>query len=277
MVPAQIASLVVAVLLPSVGISLYFYSVPPESSPEISESDSTEISQKNNSSPDIVKDYPKFSYTRAVDLLWKHFLGSYSNLKVLQWSLWWALAMAGFLMVQIYVQFLWQEVNQDEQILFNAGAEAALTFFGAIAAFLAGFMTSKTFQKFDMWILTICSFVEGVFVVISSQTTSIWIAYAMYVLFGVLYTFMITVASATVAQHLADDSFALIFGINTLFALLFQTILTVIAITWLGLSFRDQFLVYGLYFVGLSLLFLVSSIANSIFNRGSSRLEIETD
>lgn len=262
--------MVVAVLLPSVGISLYFYSVP-----EISENNSeSNDSPKDITNTDNDTQKPKFSYTRAVDLLWKHFLDSYSNLKVLQWSLWWALAMAGFLMVQIYVQFLWQEVNQSEEILFNAGAEAALTLFGAIAAFLAGFMTSKTFQKFDMWILTFCSFLEGVFVVISSQTTSIWIAYSMYVLFGVLYTFMITIASATVAQHLADDSFALIFGVNTLFALIFQTILTIIAITWLELSFRDQFLVYGFYFIGLSLLYLVTSVVNLIFCRKSDQLPI---
>lgn len=168
--------------------------------------------------------------------------------------------MAGFLMVQIYVQLLWKEIDNDREFLFNAGVEAALTLFGAIAAFLAGLMTSKTFQKFDLLILMFCSLLEGIFIVISSQTTSIWLAYAMYVLFGVLYTFMITVASAIVAENLADDSFALIFGINTLFALIFQTVLTVVVISWLELNTRDQFLVYGCYFIAMSLIYLVISI-----------------
>ena len=210
---------------------------------------------------------PKFSYSRAFKLLWRHFLDSYSNIKIVQWSLWWSLAMAGFLMVQIYVQLLWREIDNDREVLLNAGVEATLTLFGAIAAFLAGFMTSKTFQKFDLWILAFCSLLEGVFIVISSQTSSIWVAYTMYVLFGVLYSFMITIASAIVAQHLADDSFALIFGINTLIALVFQTILTIVVISWLELSTRDQFLVYGFYFVGLSLIYLVTSLVRLVFFR----------
>lgn len=175
--------------------------------------------------------------------------------------------MAGFLMIQIYVQLLWQEIDNEREFLLNAGVEATLTLFGAIAAFLAGFLTSKTFQRYDLWILTLCSLLQGIFIVISSQTTSIWVAYSMYVIFGVLYTFMITIASSTVAQHLADDSFALIFGINTLFALIFQSLLTVVAITWLGLSTRDQFLIYGLYFIALSLIFFISSICKKLFCR----------
>lgn len=217
---------------------------------------------------------PKFSYSRATSLLWQHFLDSYSNPKIVQWSLWWSLAMAGFLMVQIYVQLLWQEIDGDREYLLNAGVEATLTLFGAIAAFLAGLLTSKAFQKYDLWILTFCSLLEGIFVVISSQTNSIWIAYAMYVLFGVLYTFMITIASSIVAQHLADDSFALIFGINTLIALVFQTILTVVVITSFSLSTRDQFLVYGLYFIGLSLIYLVTSLATLIFCRNVDEYSI---
>lgn len=175
--------------------------------------------------------------------------------------------MAGFLMVQIYVQLLWQDIDKDREFLFNAGVEAVLTLLGAMSAFLAGFLTSKTFQKYDMWILMLCSLLQGIFIVVSSQTTSIWVAYAMYVTFGVFYSFMITVASATVAQNLADDSFALIFGINTLVALLFQSVLTVVVITWLELNTRDQFLVYGGYFIALSVIYLIATIVKLVFCR----------
>lgn len=181
--------------------------------------------------------------------------------------------MAGFLMVQIYVQLLWREIDDEGEHLFNAGVEAALTLFGAIAAFLAGFTTSKTFQRFDSWILTFCSLLEGIFIIISSQTSSIWIAYSMYVLFGVLYSFMITMASATVAQKLADDSFALIFGINTLIALAFQSILTVVVITLLGLNTREQFFVYGAYFVVLSAIYLITSLVNLLIAHKRLRRE----
>lgn len=267
---AQGVSLLVGIFLPSVGVSLYFYSLPKS----FDDINSNEDNQKNLHISDGTEEKPKFSYSRATNLLWRHFLDSYSNPKILQWSLWWSLAMAGFLMVQIYVQLLWQEIDVEREFLFNAGVEATLTLFGAIAAFFAGFLTSETFQRFDLWIISICSLLEGIFIVVSSQTTSIWIAYTMYILFGVLYTFMITIASATVAQHLADDSFALIFGINTFFALIFQSVLTVLVISWLELNTRDQFLVYGFYFVALSLIYLVTSLVKLLFFRNSSEYSV---
>lgn len=263
---AQTVSLIVAIALPSVGISLYFYSLP-DSFESVTESTDQ---AKDENIPKHAQVNPIFSYSRATGLLWRHFLDSYSNWIIVQWSFWWALAMAGFMMVQFYVQFLWQEVDPDREYLLNAGVEATLTLFGATAAFGAGYLTSKKFQKYDSWILTVCSLVEGVFVIISSQTNSIWLAYIMYILFGILYSFMITIASATVAQQLADDSFALIFGINTLVAFIFQSILTVVVIQWLEMSIRNQFLVYGIYFVVLSVIYLITSVAKLFLCRKPS-------
>jgi solute carrier family 19 (thiamine transporter), member 2/3 len=241
-------------MLPSVGTSLYFYSVPADTDDNVGTEQEA-----------LVK--PTFSIARAYNLLWKHFLDSYSNSKVCQWSFWWALAMAGSLMVHTYVQLLWLEIDKTEGVLMNAGVSAALTLFGATAAFLAGFWNSKAFKKYDLWVLTFCSLLEGTFIIVSSQTNSIWVAYSMHVLFGVLYSFMITIASATVAQHLADDSFALIFGINTFVALLFQSVLTFVVIQLLKLSTRQQFLVYGCYFIGLSVMYLIFSVVQLIFCR----------
>lgn len=73
--------------------------------------------------------------------------------------------------------------------------------------------------------------------------------------------------SATVAKRLNEDSFALIFGINTLFALIFQTILTMVVVseTGLGLDTRDQFIVYGGYFVGLGCIYGVAGVVSQIY------------
>lgn len=205
---------------------------------------------------------PKFSWTRARKLLWNHFLQAYSNKTVLVWSIWWSLAMGGFLQIQSYVQLLWQDIDPHQENFFNGGVEATLTLFGAISCLIAGVISSEKFEKFDMWILTFCSLLEGSFIMISSQTNSVWVAYAMYILFGVVYMFMITLASATVAKNLADDSFALIFGINTLFALVIQSLLTVgfILESGLGLNPRAQFLVFGGYFVVLALIYFIGSV-----------------
>lgn len=98
--------------MPSVGISLYFYSVV-KTSDENNDTINTSTIKSFNAA-DFKKDLdesPRFSYTRASNLLWHHFVQSYSNPTIIMWSLWWALGMAGFVMVQIYVQLLWQAVR----------------------------------------------------------------------------------------------------------------------------------------------------------------------
>lgn len=177
--------------------------------------------------------------------------------------------MGGFLQIQSYVQILWQAIDSNQENFFNGGVEAGLTLFGAISCLIAGFISSEKFEKFDLWILTVCSLVEGALIIVSSRTSLIWVAYAMYILFGVVYMFMITLASATVAKNLADDSFALIFGINTLFALIIQTILTIVVISESGfeLSPRSQFFVFGSYFVALAVIFFIASIVKFVLGR----------
>lgn len=42
-----------------------------------------------------------FSGKKAVSLLWTHFKDSYTDLTVIQWSVWWALATCGFMQVRV--------------------------------------------------------------------------------------------------------------------------------------------------------------------------------
>jgi thiamine transporter 2/3 len=72
-----------------------------------------------------------------------------------------------------------------------------------------------------------------------------------------------------VAKNLEDDSFALIFGINTFLALLFQSLLTVIFISESGfaLSTRGQFKAYGGYFLCLGGIFLVTALIKKCCNK----------
>lgn len=147
-VAAQVISFLWGFLLPSVGVSLYFYSSPDSindqttSSPAIA--NATELKGHINHGAQFdsdnhivigdkqnplqlttltkdVKDIdvevassqqqqqieaqPRtFSWTRASQLLWKHFITSYSDKDVVQWSFWWALALCGALQV-LYITF----------------------------------------------------------------------------------------------------------------------------------------------------------------------------
>lgn len=62
------------------------------------------------------------------------------------------------------------------------------------------------------------------------------------------------------AKQLVDDSFALIFGINTFLALVFQSLFTVIFVNGLELSPKYQYVVNGSYFLVLALIYLVFAL-----------------
>ncbi|KFB48653.1 AGAP006349-PA-like protein [Anopheles sinensis] len=207
-----------------------------------------------------------FSAKRAVRLLWHHLIAAYRQIPVVQWSLWWALAMAGFIQVQVYVQLLWHEIDQDQGTLFNGGAEALLTLLGAASAMVAGYVANRIFERWALWILTVCSGLQGGLVLYSGFATNIWVAYVLYILFGALYLFMITMASAIVAKYLEEDSFGLIFGINTFVAIGMQALLTLATISERGLMLdpREQFKVYGGYFLVLSVIYLIAAIVTGI-------------
>lgn len=169
-----------ALALPAVKYSVYFYSPSSEAGISTIQSEALETPK------------PKFSMQRAVKLLWKHLIDSYTNRNVVEWSLWWSLAMGGYLLVLNYIQVLWLEIETEN--VYNGGVEAGLTLLGAISAYGAGSIDSKIFQKYNLWILTICSLAEGGFIITAALTESIILSYAMYIAFGVLYMFMITMA-----------------------------------------------------------------------------------
>lgn len=86
--------------------------------------------------------------------------------------------------------------------------------------------------------------------------------------------------SAEVAKHLEDDSFGLIFGINTLVAVLLQTVLTlaVVSETGLALTVFQQYTVYAVYFYVLAAIYLVAfvySLLNSLRMKSTKDTSID--
>lgn len=96
--------------------------------------------------------------------------------------------------MQNYIQLLWQEISPTQENVFNGAVEALLTLLGAGGAFVAGFINNKKFERWDMWILAGCSAINGGILLWGALTEIVWISYGSYVVFGVLYHFMITVA-----------------------------------------------------------------------------------
>lgn len=66
--------------------------------------------------------------------------------------------------------------------------------------------------------------------------------------------------SAEIAKQLSEDSYGLIFGINTFVAYCAQTLLTLVVVAdifSLKLSIVDQFNVYGVYYAVLGLIYFL--------------------
>jgi hypothetical protein len=74
--------------------------------------------------------------------------------------------------------------------------------------------------------------------------------------------------SAEVAQGISQDSYGLIFGMNTFLALVMQTTLTLIFSDEKGLALdeRTQFFSYGIYFLVLGSLFFVTFVSSKLFS-----------
>ncbi|XP_014086957.3 thiamine transporter 1 [Bactrocera oleae] len=280
---SHIISLLIAILLPPVRRSLYFYT-NQSSEPidfrakqnSVTNNIQNEVLSKNGIAADITTTLsdistvsPKFSWFNAYKLIVNHMVSAYTNQNVIRWSFWWAFATCGQVQVFSYVQILWKEIDPSDESFYNGAVEAIATLLGAGSAMFAGIANTSHHKKWHMWILTVCSLFMGTFIIISSLTHSVWVAYAMYILFAISYFFVITTASAIVAENLADDSFGLIFGINTLAALVLQAILTLVVVTdtGYGLGPREQFFVYGCYYIVVAIMYFGAVFLRMLFKK----------
>lgn len=112
---AQCISLIFALLLPAVSISLYFYSNDGENKIDLPKFDNdidAGLKSNTNIGCDLntmekscyqtqqnERQMPIFSIKHAITRIGVHITTSYSNTVVIQWSILWAISMCGFLQV----------------------------------------------------------------------------------------------------------------------------------------------------------------------------------
>uniref|UniRef100_A0A4W5K5V7 Solute carrier family 19 member 3b n=1 Tax=Hucho hucho TaxID=62062 RepID=A0A4W5K5V7_9TELE len=208
--------------------------------------------------PYLIGPYKNIS-EEVVKLLWSSFRESYSSKKLVYWSLWWALATAGYGQVFNYIQLMWDHIEPSStSSVYNGGVEAICAVVGAAAAFCVGHVK----VTWDVWgelSLGVFSAVGAGAVFLIGLTSNIWASYAGYVIFKASYMLLITITTFQIASNLSMACYALTFGVNTFIALLLQTILTAIVVdeTALGLDIVTQFIIYGSYYATISVLFLI--------------------
>ncbi|XP_011497226.1 PREDICTED: thiamine transporter 1-like [Ceratosolen solmsi marchali] len=258
-----------ACLLPSVNQSMYFHRVNDLSTKTVTSLQSKERSNSLSTSLCKTSSEETGSFLIKVKLayylLWEDFVKAYTNTHVIKWSLWWAFATCGYLQVIMYIQLLWENALELQSSkyhgIYNGYVEAIYTLISALVVFVVGNL-HLNWSLVGEAILSIFSIIEGIILLISYISYNIWILYTVYISFGVIYHSIITIASFEVVQHLSEDSYGLIFGINTFFALSLQSVLTFIIInkSSLILDIRFQYLVYAVYFIILGIIFMIMSV-----------------
>lgn len=205
-------------------------------------------------------DSPK-NILSAFRLIWIHFKTSYTNKMVVLWSFYYAIALCFYIQITAYIQVLWISIDDSQEVIYNGAVDAILTLLGAAVSILAGkihvnFLKSRVQT---LLVLTIISSVQGAFVILAAQSPTLLLCYIFYISFGVAYAFGITICATEIAKSLVDDTFGLVFGFNTLIALIVQTSVTVAVVSnGFKLSPSGQYQVYGYAYIGLGGVYLIT-------------------
>ncbi|XP_027541783.1 thiamine transporter 2-like [Neopelma chrysocephalum] len=192
--------------------------------------------------------------------------------KLLYWSLWWALATAGFYQVLNYIQVLWDfQAPSHSSAVYNGAVEALATFLGSITSIAVGYVKVNWDLSGEL-ALGIFSAMDAGSLFLMYFTGNIWACYAGYLAFKACYMLLITIATFQIAVNLSMERYALMFGFNNFVALVIQTILTVVVVDsrGLGLDISTQFLIYGSYFAVIAGIFLIRSTYTIISNKRSN-------
>ncbi|KAM6332490.1 reduced folate transporter [Podargus strigoides] len=183
------------------------------------------------------------------------------------WSLWWIFNSAGYYLMLYYVQILWNEIYpaMDNRQVYNGGVDAASTLLGAVASFAAGYVKIRWTLWSELVIGAVTAFQAGLLLIMNT-TSNIWLCYTTYVLFRGSYQFLVPIATFQIATSLSKELCALVFGVNTFFATMLKTIITIIVADkrGLGLSVHPQFYVYFGYFTLLAVVYLLAALSVGI-------------
>lgn len=197
MLVAQILATIWAFGLPKVDKSLYFHRQQYQREP------APLAAPINNQEPATVIDADATSQqttgslakSNAGLLLWQHFYNAYTNPRVVQWSLWYTIGLAGYLQVTYYMQVLWKVIEPEPKIAWNGAVDAVLTALATLSALVAGYLhTGRMRPRASLLLLSVLSALEGLSVLLCCRTNDIYWSYAGFVIFGGLYGFTITVA-----------------------------------------------------------------------------------
>jgi thiamine transporter 2/3 len=200
----------------------------------------------------------KQSARKAFSLILQHFKISFTNETVLIWSIFYAISFCMYFLIFNYIQVLWLSISDNA--LWNATVDASFTLLSGIAMLTAGKIPLKYLenQKITMIILIVLNFFEGVIIFFTAFSSSLIECYILFVVYGIVHSFGITICATKIAENIEDDTHGLVFGFATFLALVLQSILMMTFVSGgFALSIVGQYLAYSIIYGTLGATYLI--------------------
>uniref|UniRef100_A0A2S2P237 Thiamine transporter 2 n=2 Tax=Aphidini TaxID=33387 RepID=A0A2S2P237_SCHGA len=181
--------------------------------------------------------------------------------------------MGGYLQVYAYINVLYTyvlEENEDTEFtLYNGAAESLNTLTGALSAFAISKVNWNWYSVGDIF-FAVGSIIAAVVLLCCVYCRNLWYIYGFYIIYGMMYQTMLTIAESEVAKRLNKKCYGLIFGFNTFIAVCINTIIIygVIQGHFIKINIAQQFLIYTVLYVVLALFFFGSSILKMFKDEG---------
>ncbi|XP_058071653.1 uncharacterized protein LOC131220824 isoform X1 [Magnolia sinica] len=194
------------------------------------------------------------------------------NIQIL--SLWWALAYAGFSLVQNYGTSLFDAIdsksNLNGHILAVSQAAGSLGSLGAVYLELFAI-------KSGMFIYVLGSALMAIVCACMGFSMKIWVAYLMYVMISGIYQTLACLVSVRCSRLLSNRQFILLFSVNNFAGLLVETLLQA-ALEILGLSVSAQFISFaGFFFLTTAIFAVCCFIGNGDGDGGSKIVSLASE
>ncbi|EHH16908.1 hypothetical protein EGK_13162 [Macaca mulatta] len=131
---------------------------------------------------------------------------------------------------------------------------------------VAGYSRAAVLLGVSKLLIAVVTATQAGLVFLLARTSSIWLCYAAFVLFRGSYQFLVPIATFQIASSLSKELCALVFGVNTFFATVVKTIITFIVsdARGLGLAVREQFQLYCVYFLILSIIYFLGAMLDGL-------------
>ncbi|XP_022167762.1 thiamine transporter 2-like isoform X2 [Myzus persicae] len=220
----------------------------------------------NNNEPLNLKSRPLQSQSSAAEPMLRRmrrdFNESYKNLIVLKWSIWYCLALVGYMTIKITC--VTHKLGENEQA--DGVVESLTVFIGAIGSYKIG-------VKRVNWELNGNAFIGSGSLILGVCVLSCYFHQHMlsiqlsYILFGALIQAMFVTALSEVAKQLKNNCYALVLGFNSFISLVLLLCYKEIFIrgNLFKIDIPEQVLFYGGLYILLGIVYLIPSAIS--FNR----------